>query len=298
MGATGLQGRAVTARLLADGWRVRAVTRDPDGAPARALAASGAEIVRAEMGDIDSLVAALRGAYGVFSVQPTVGSVGAAPDFTPADEVRWGGNVAEAARTAGVPFFLYASVAAAGRHETEVLPHAVASKWHIERHVAGLDLPAAVLRPAAFMENYSAGYYLRDGAVVAPFAADVPQQIIAVDDVAALAALAFARPREWIGRTIDVAGDELTPVQITAAISEATGRPLSYAQIPIEAVRQVSADLAYAVAWQNEHGWRADIPTTRQIHPDLMDFRTWLARTGGAQISGFLASARAGRQDP
>ncbi|ABW10908.1 NmrA family protein [Parafrankia sp. EAN1pec] len=297
VGATGLQGRAVTAHLLAAGWRVRAMTRDPGGAPARALAAEGAEIVRGEMDDIDSLTAAMHGAYGVFSVQPTVGSVGTPPDFTAADEIRWGGNVAQAAQTTGVRFFLYASVAAAGRHETEVLPQALVSKWHIEQRIAGLGLPAAVLRPAAFMENYSAGYYLRDNAVTAPFAADVPQQVIAVDDVAALAASAFARPQEWIGRAIDVAGDELTPVQVTTAICEAIRQPLPYVQTPIETIRQVSEELAYAVEWQNERGWRADILTTRQIHPDLMDFRTWLAESGGTQISTFLATQRTGQQD-
>jgi uncharacterized protein YbjT (DUF2867 family) len=47
VGATGLQGRAAAQHLLNGGWRVRALTRDPDGAPARALASAGAQIVRA-----------------------------------------------------------------------------------------------------------------------------------------------------------------------------------------------------------------------------------------------------------
>ncbi|MEU4534244.1 NmrA family NAD(P)-binding protein [Streptosporangium sp. NPDC023825] len=51
-GATGLQGRAVTAHLLAGGRRVRALTRDPGSASAQALAAAGAELVRAEMEDL------------------------------------------------------------------------------------------------------------------------------------------------------------------------------------------------------------------------------------------------------
>jgi uncharacterized protein YbjT (DUF2867 family) len=110
-------------------------------------------------------------------------------------------------------------------------------------------------------------------------------------------ALAFARPSEWIGRAIDLAGDELTPRRIAEVIGEAIGRPLPYVQIPIEAIRQVSEDFAFAYEWLNERGYRADIATARQIHLGLMDLRTWLDKTGGAQIAAFLAAQRAGKQD-
>jgi len=73
--------------------------------------------------------------------------------------------------------------------------------------------------------------------------------------------------------------------------------PLPYVQIPIETVRQVSEDFAFANEWLNAGGYQADIPAARQIHPGLMDLRTWLARTGGAQISAFLAAQRAAQQD-
>ncbi|SNS81932.1 Uncharacterized conserved protein YbjT, contains NAD(P)-binding and DUF2867 domains [Streptosporangium subroseum] len=297
VGATGLQGRVVTAHLLAGGWRVRALTRDPDGTPAKALAEAGAQIVRGEMDDLASLAAAAEGAYGVFSVQPTVGSPGTAPDFAADDEVRWGVNVAEAARAAGVRHFVYTSLAGAGRHDSEQLPQNTVNKWRIERHIAGIGLPATILRPVSFMENYTGGYHLHDGTVATAFEPDVPQQIMAVDDIGAFAALAFARPDEWIGRAIDLAGDELTPRRIAEAIGEAVGRPLPYVQIPIEAIRQVGEDFAFAYEWLNERGYRADITAARQLHPGLMDFRTWLGRTGAARITAFLAAQHAGKQD-
>ncbi|MFI6742532.1 NmrA/HSCARG family protein [Nonomuraea sp. NPDC050451] len=290
MGATGLQGRAVTARLLADGWRVRAVTRDPDAAGARALAQAGAHLVRAEMDDPASLTAAAEGAYGLFSVQPTVGSPGTPPGFTADDEVAWGRNVADAAHAAGVRHLVYASVAGAGRHNTEKLPRNVVSKWRIEQHITRLGLPATFLRPVSFMENYTGAYHLHDGAVTTAFEPAVPQQIMAVDDVGAFAALAFARPEEWIGRAVDLAGDELTPLQIAAAVSEAIGRPLPYVQLPIEVIARAGEEFAFAYTWLNERGWRADVSFARALHPDLMDLRTWLARTGAAQIDGFLSA--------
>lgn len=297
VGATGLQGRAVTARLLAEGWRVRAVTRDANSPAARTLAQAGAELASAEMDDLASLVAAAEGAHGVFSVQPTVGSPGTAPGFGADDEVRWGRNVADAAHAAGVRHLVYASLAGAGRHDTEKLPQNVVSKWRIEQHITRLGLPATFLRPVSFMENYTGPYHLHGGTVATAFAADVPQQIMAVDDVGVFTALAFARPQEWIGRAVDLAGDELTPVQIAAAISKAVGLSLPYVQIPVEAIAEFGVDFAYSYIWLNERGYRADVAFTRALHPGLMDLPTWLARGGAAQIKSFLAAQDATKQD-
>lgn len=295
VGATGLQGRAVTARLLAAGWDVRAMTRNPDGLAAKALAEAGARVVRGDMEDVTSLIAAAEGAHGMFSVQPTVGSPGTAADFSAEDEVRWGRNVAEAARAVSVRHLVYTSVAGAGRHESERLPSNVVNKWLIEQHIAALALPATILRPVSFMENYTGGYHLRDGAVATPFAADVSQQVMAVDDLGAFAAMAFARPSEWVGRAVDLAGDELSPVRIAAAISEAVGRPLPYVEIPIEAVREVGEEFAFAYEWLNERGYRADLALTRRLHPEVMDLRTWLDRSGAAQIAAYLNAAEQSR---
>jgi hypothetical protein len=109
-----------------------------------------------------------------------------------------------------------------------------------------------------------------------------------VDDVGAFVGLAFARRREWVGRAVDIAGDELTPVEIAAAISGATGRAMPYAQIPIDVIRQVNEDFAHATEWLNERGYRADVAATRRLHPGLLDLRTWLAMTGAARITAFL----------
>ncbi|MCC5578796.1 NmrA/HSCARG family protein [Microtetraspora sp. AC03309] len=296
VGATGLQGRVVTRHLLSSGWQVRALTRDPDGASARALASIGAHIVRARMEDVASLISAARGTYGMFSVQPTVGSPGTAPGFSADDEVRWGINVAEAAYAVGAEHFVYTSVAGADRHGSETLPLNLISKWRIEQHIAGLGLPATILRPVSFMENFTSGYALQDGALTTALAPEIPQQIMAVDDVGFVTALAFSRPEEWIGRSVALAADELTPVEIAAAMERALGHPLPYAQIPIDAIRALSEDFAFSYEWLNKLGYRADIPATRRIHPGAMDLRTWLERTGAAQIAAFLATQRTAEQ--
>jgi len=70
-GATGQQGGAVARELLARKHTVRAMTRTPEGEAARALARQGAEVVKGDLNDAESLRRALQGAWGVFAVQNT-----------------------------------------------------------------------------------------------------------------------------------------------------------------------------------------------------------------------------------
>ena len=107
-GATGRQGGAVLRHLLERGLLVRALTRNPDGRAALALAARGVEIAAGDMDDRSSLERAMRGVHGVYSVQDFLSS-GAQR------EVRQGINVADAALAAGVRHFVYASVGGAER---------------------------------------------------------------------------------------------------------------------------------------------------------------------------------------
>ena len=76
-GATGQQGSAVARKLLGDGWKVRALTRDVSKPAAQELKSMGAELIAGDMDNRAELKAAFKGAYGVFSVQnywlPTVG---------------------------------------------------------------------------------------------------------------------------------------------------------------------------------------------------------------------------------
>ncbi|WP_262495860.1 NmrA family NAD(P)-binding protein [Paenibacillus sedimenti] len=106
-GATGQQGGATIRGLLANGnWSVRALTRDPRKPSAEKLRKAGVEIFEGDHDNPDSLLEAMQGVYGVFSVQPTEFSPNISPDFSYEDEVRFGKNVANAAKKAGVQHFI------------------------------------------------------------------------------------------------------------------------------------------------------------------------------------------------
>ncbi|WP_328406392.1 NmrA/HSCARG family protein [Nocardia sp. NBC_00403] len=288
-GATGWQGGAAARHLLANGWRVRVLVRTPCSRAAQALAEAGAELAPGDMDSRTSLDAAMRDAYGVFSVQPTQGYPGTPTEFTIDDEIRLGVNVADAAKAAGVQHFIYASVGGADR-KTGI--RRWESKRQVERHIDNLGLPATILRPVRFMENQADPQLgVRDSTLADVFLPEVPVQLIAVSDIGAFAALAFGSPHEYLGKAIELAGDELTMPQIVDAITNVTGHPVTYRHIPREALqgRDPDAIAGYIVA-NEKGGWQADIPALRKLHPTLMTFDTWLTKEGKAKFDTLLGN--------
>ena len=93
-GGTGHQGGAAARHVLSDGWKVRALVRDPDKPPAQALAAAGCELITGDLTDRLSLDAAVDGCHGVYSVQSPAG-VG------PEGETQEGFNIATRLRPRG-----------------------------------------------------------------------------------------------------------------------------------------------------------------------------------------------------
>ncbi|MFC0528365.1 NmrA/HSCARG family protein [Phytohabitans kaempferiae] len=279
IGATGQQGGATAARLLADGWPVRVLVRDPAAAAVRDLAAAGAEPLRGDFDDLDSLKAAMAGAHGVFAVTPN--------DLDSEREIRHGRHLADAAAGANVAHLVFSSVGGADR-DTGI--SFWESKWAIERHIADLGLPATVLRPVRFMENHAIpmlGGISADGVLRHLFAPDVPVQLIAVTDIGAFAALAFADPDTYLGQAIELAGDELTPDATVRLISQRLGRQITYQQV---ATKEMNVDEDTARVYTSNGLWRADIPALRRRHPDLLNFPAWLDRGGADAIAALLAA--------
>ena len=278
-GATGQQGGATARHLLAEGWGVRALTRDVTKPAARALAAAGAEIVQTDNEDRSSLERAMQDAYGVFSVQnfwlPGVGAEG---------EVRQGKNIADAAGAAGVDHFVYSSVGAAHRGMGQA--H-FDSKWEIERYIQSEGLPFTILRPVFFMENFDwqrAG--ILDGTLRGlGLPPDKGLQMIAVDDVGAFAAMVLTHPQDYGGKTLEMAGDELTEPQIAARFAEVIGRPVKVAAPSTPQERQPTAEEIAMFRFFSGEGYDADIAALRKIYPGLRTLERWLRENGWEDAS-------------
>jgi uncharacterized protein YbjT (DUF2867 family) len=274
LGATGRQGGATTRQLLHAGWRVRALVRDPDRADVHALRQAGVEIVQGDYDDRPSLDAAMKGIHGVFSMQASV------------DEVRQGKQIADAAKAASVQHIVYSSVQSAAELARV---GGGGNKWELEQYLWALRLPATVLRPAFFMDTVAIGP--RYGVPIDTFPIAIREDVliglIAVDDIGAFATLAFSHPEDYVDRTIEIAGDALTPPQITATIGHVTGRSIRHVPIPIEELAQQNPEIARAIEYLNTTGYPVDLAPLRALHPDLMTLQTWLAH-GGSEI--FAAS--------
>ncbi|MFQ5569437.1 MAG: NmrA/HSCARG family protein [Rhodothermales bacterium] len=263
-GATGNQGGAVARHLLQRGFCIRALTRNTEKPAATALARKGAEIMQGDLNDRASIDRAVDGVYGIFSVQTFwEGGLEA--------EVQQGKRLADAAQAAGVQHLVYSSVGSADRQTA--IPH-FDSKWAIEEHIRAVGLPHTILRPVFFMQNW--GLFSREailgGTLAQPLDPDIPLQQISVDDIGAFAAMAFADPDEWLGREVELAGDERTMPEVADLFSRILGRPVHYFQVPWDQFRQAAGEeMTVMYEWFNTVGYAVDIAALRRVYPPLAD---------------------------
>ena len=269
-GVTGQQGGAVARALQGAGFHLRGLTRRPDSERASALARQGIEIVNCNLDDEATLRRALAGAWGVFGVQ-NAAEVGVEGEETQ------GKRLAKLAREAGVEHYVYTSVGSAEK-QTGV-PH-FDNKGRIEETVRGLRFPShVILRPVFFMENLVAPFSLHGSTLASALGPGTKLQMIAVDDIGWFGARAFTDAAALNRREIDIAGDVRTMQESAEILTEALGRPISYARTPIEQVRQYSKDMALMLEWFERVGYSADITgLEREFGRKLTKLPDWARR--------------------
>jgi uncharacterized protein YbjT (DUF2867 family) len=262
--------------MLPKGWRLRALVFKADNSTVQRLTDQGIEVVRGNLEDPASLERAVRGVYGIYSVQD-FWSVGTKR------EVQQGKNIADAARRAGVEHFVYSS--AGGAERNSGIDH-FESKWEIENYIRKLGLPATMIRPVAFMENYYIDQVeigILKGKLMDPIRADKPYQTIASSDIGAFVALAFERPKEFIGDAVEIAGSELTNPEAAQVFSRVLGKPVKFQRLPMPMVRLFLGKEFYQMfRWFNQAGFKANIPELRSKYPEvhLQTLEEWLSAEG------------------
>lgn len=276
IGATGTQGRAVSRQLLARGFAVRGLTRNPASPAARRLAALGATPVAGDLDDAAALETAMQGVHGVYLVTEFFknGIEG---------EIRHGKRVAELAKRTGVRHLVHASVSGAERRSG--VPH-FESKAEIEAHIRSLGLPATFLRPTIFMEDLTDKQYFPPaswGMMPKILGPDRPVKWIGVDDIGAAAAEAFSRGPALYGEAIALVGDVRPMAQCRALFRRVRGKNPFALPMPTFLFRRlVSEELVRMWEWLSEFEMHGDVARTRELVPQVRDMESWLRERDAA----------------
>ncbi|MQA61254.1 MAG: NAD(P)H-binding protein [Actinophytocola sp.] len=271
-GATGRQGGAVTRHLLTAGWRVRAITRSPDSVRARQLVELGADVVKADMDDLATLLPAFHQVYGVYSVQN--------PMISGHDgEIAQGINVADAALEAGARHLVYGS-AGIGVVGTGV--DSWESKLIIHGYMRNIGLPVTALRPMAFLELMTDKSYYPAVSTwhVMPklMGAERPVPWLSVDDLGAIAARVFADPARFIGAELCLAADVRTLRECAEIWREVKGRAPRRFPMPTWLFeRMTGTDLTTMWRWLRTGRFDFDTAETLRLLPEAASVRTWLS---------------------
>ncbi|MFB9948719.1 NmrA/HSCARG family protein [Rhizobium puerariae] len=282
-GATGRQGGSVAKALLRNGWPVRAIVLNSADDASLELQNAGVELVEGSFEDADVIRSATKDVHGVFSVLPAT--------LAAEDEVRYGVLIADIATEAGVDHFVYSSGASVGDEPTGV-PRFDA-KSRIEAHVRELSITATIIRPMIFMEMLvRPGFGLDEGRLVSLIRPEHSIQLTAVEDIGKFVAAVLADKARFGGVTLKIASDRVTGHDLEAAFTEATGRPITYERFSDD-VLAANADLAH-MAKSLEGGplaERVDFDAMREINPELLSFRSWLAGSGRRALAEALGTS-------
>jgi uncharacterized protein YbjT (DUF2867 family) len=281
IGVTGQQGGAAARALLERGRVVRALVRDEGKPAARQLRDAGASLVTGDLDDPGSVRAAMSSVDGVFLALTMMTGPRVTLDGVAAEERR-GKAVAGLVSEAGVRHLVYSSISSAGGHTG--IPH-VESKARIEERIRELGLPATILRPVSFMDNFATlnRPVLDDGELVVslPLRPQTRLPLVATRDIGVFAAIAFDDPQRYVGRRIQVAGDCLAGPQIAEVFGLVCGRPARFRPVPIEQVRAFDEQVARMFEWMDRRpSGELDLAGLRADHPGLMTLEAWLRVTG------------------
>lgn len=249
VGATGAQGGGLCRAILADGvgeFACRAITRDPNKDGAKALAAQGAEVVKADLGDIESLKKAFAGAHGVYGVTNFW------EHFSAETEKSQAKNIADAAKAAGVKHVIWSTLEDTrtfmAPEDTRMpflqgkyrVPHFDA-KAEADAFFAGLA--ATYLITSFYWDNlYMFGMAPKkgdDGKYSWTFPMGTSRLAgIAAEDIGKVAFAIFKAGQPYVGKTIGIAGEALTIEEMGQTLSKHLGiGPVQYHAADPEAYR-------------------------------------------------------------
>ena len=100
-------------------------------------------------------------------------------------------------------------------------------------------------------------------------------------DIGRFAALAFSNPESWLGRSLDIAGDEYTVKEAVDLFSQVTGNLVAFEKLPWDTYQKVAGEeMTIMDRWIDGTGYSADIKLVRSHLPDMMSLEEYLRQNG------------------
>ncbi|MFC4871362.1 NmrA/HSCARG family protein [Negadavirga shengliensis] len=300
-GATGSQGGGLAKAMLDDPrseFEVRAVTRDPQSEKSRELAQKGAEIVKADVDDINSIKKALEGAYGAYFVTFYW------EHFSPEKELGHIKNMAEAASETGIRHAIWSTLEDSRKwipldddrmptlQDKYKVPH-FDVKGEGDQFFTNLKVPTTFLRTTFYWDNFiyfgSGPQKGPDGNLYLTFPIDDKKLCgIAAEDIGKCAYGIFKQGNALIGKTIGIAGEALTGEEMAAAMSKILGKEIHFNNVSPATFRSFNFpgadDLGNMFQFYRDFDdWfikSRDLAFAKQLNPDLLSFEDWLKKYG------------------
>ena len=281
-GATGQQGGSITSALLAKGYKVRAVTRNPDNPKAKELQAKGAELVQVKnMDDVASLEATIKGAYGVFLVTNFWGMLAENPATAYDREIAQGKAVGDLCKKLGVKHLVYSGLEYAKDAIGKPCPH-LDSKGIVEKYLDETGVPNTSTRYPFYFDNFLTMFAPQkndDGTYMLTLPVKKAVYGISVEDGGPAVAAIFDKPEEYIGKKVGFSGDKLTLSKYMAIISKVTGKTVTYNEVPYEVFAKFpfpgADDIAAMFEFFDTGNLKRDIEKTRELNPSTLSFQQW-----------------------
>src|SRR3954471_1042740 len=248
VGSTGSQGGGLCRAILEDapgGFACRAITRDPSKEKAQALAAQGAEVVAADLDDVESLKKAFAGAYGVYGVTNFW------EHFSAEKEKAQAKNIADAATAAGVKHVIWSTLEDTRTlmspddtrmpmlQEKYRVPH-FDGKAEADAYFAGL--PVTFLVTSFYWDNlYAFGLGPKkgdDGVYGWSFPMGQKRLAgIAAEDIGKVAYGIFKAGSKYIGKTVGISGENLSADEMSEKLTKGLGVPVKYTPVEPDVYR-------------------------------------------------------------
>ncbi|MBA3893323.1 MAG: NmrA/HSCARG family protein [Gemmatimonadales bacterium] len=301
LGATGAQGGGLVRAILADRngpFKARALTRDVSSEKARALADAGAEVMATDVDDPATLRRAFEGAHGAFCVTFFW------DHFSPEKEYTQARAMADAAKHAGLAHVIWSTLEDTRKHvplEDDRMPTLMGkykvphfdAKGEADALFARAGVPTTFLLTSFYWENF---IYFGAGpkrgpdgklALVMPMG-DKKLPGIASEDIGKCAYAIFKRGREFIGKTVAIAGEHLSGAEMAAGMTRALGETVTYQDVPADVYRSFgfpgADDLGNMFQFKRDFndyfvGARS-LEFTRSLNPELQTFEQWVSMHG------------------